>query len=240
MRISTYVFAALAISATPAFAQNVEFGTDTSQWSNDGECDDPRFAGPGMATTTLLEADVMGDSTDCRAAFDAGTITLLGGTTVPDPTKPVPTTPDPTTPDPTTPDTPTTPDAPVSTATINFGDDSGDWPKDGECDDRRFYGGAMASNLGWEFVGRDATDCKAALGAGTVALWVDAQATAATQCSAIDFGDDTGPFPNDSECDDIRFEGRGTASVMNLENLGKDAADCSAQCSFGIVALRDY
>lgn len=223
MRISTYVFAALALSAAPAFAQNIDFGADTSQWSNDGECDDPRFTGPGMTSTTLLEADAMGDATDCKSAFDAGTITLVGGD-VAAPTPP-----------------PTdTPDAPVATAAINFGDDSGDWPKDGECDDRRFYGGAMASSLGWEFVGRDATDCKAALGAGTVALWVEAQALATTQCTAIDFGDDTGPYPSDSECDDIRFEGRGTATVMNLENLGKDAADCSAQCTFGIIALRDY
>jgi hypothetical protein len=225
MRISSYVFAAFALSAAPAFAQTIDFGTDTSQWSNDGECDDPRFTGPGMTTTTLLDADIRADATDCKTAFDAGSITLAGGDTVEPPAIP---------------DTPVAPDAPVVPAGINFGDDSGDWPKDGECDDRRFFGGAMASNLGWEFVGRDATDCKAALQAGSIAIWNEAASMAATQCTAIDFGDDTGPYPNDSECDDVRFEGRGTASVLNLENLGKDASDCSAQCTFGIVSLRDY
>ncbi len=219
MRIFTYAFAMLALSVAPAFAQTVDFGADTSQWANDGECDDPRFSGAGMAATTLLDADILGDATDCKAAFDAGTIALIGGEAAPAPLatslEPIP-------------------------AAINFGDDAGDWPKDGECDDRRFYGGAMASDLGWQFVGHDATDCRAAFDAGSISLWAEAASVAATQCSAIDFGDDTGPYPNDFECDDVRFEGRGTASVMNITNLGKDAADCSAQCSFGIVSLRDY
>lgn len=224
MRITAYVFAALTLSAAPAFAQAVDFGADTSQWANDGECDDPRFTGPGMTTTTLLDADIRGDATDCKTAFDAAQIFVIGGDASP----------------PETPTPPAIPDAPVQSAAINFGDDKGDWPKDGECDDRRFYGSAMASNLGWQFVGHDATDCQAALNAGSVALWIEAGSLAATQCTAIDFGDNTGPYPNDNECDDVRFEGRGTASVMNLENLGKDAADCSAQCTFGIISLRDY
>lgn len=225
MRISAFVFAALTLSAAPALAQTIDFGADSSQWANDGECDDPRFAGPGMTSTTLLDADIRGDATDCKTAFDAGQITLLDGGSTEPPAVPVQT---------------DVPDVPAIPAGINFGDDKGDWPKDGECDDRRFYGSAMASNLGWQFVGHDATDCQAALNAGSIALWSEAASVAATQCSAIDFGDNTGPYPNDSECDDVRFEGRGTASVMNLENLGKDAADCSAQCTFGIISLRDY
>lgn len=225
MRVSAFFLAVLAVSAAPALAQSVDFGADSSQWANDGECDDPRFSGPGMTATTLLEADIRGDATDCKAAFDAGQIALLGGGTTEPPAVPVPT---------------DLPDVPVMPVAINFGDDKGDWPKDGECDDRRFYGSAMASNLGWQSVGHDATDCQAALNAGSIALWTEAASVAATQCSAIDFGDDTGPFPNDFECDDVRFEGRGTASVMNLENLGKDAADCSAQCTYAVISLRDY
>ena len=232
MRISTYIFAALTLTAAPAFAQTVDFGADTSQWAKDGECDDPRFAGPGMTTTTLLDADIRADATDCKTAFDAGQITLIGGDATPPPVPPPPVPPPPV--------PPTPPDAPLDPAAINFGDDKGDWPKDGECDDRRFFGSAMASSLGWQFVGHDATDCRAALQAGSIALWNEAASVAATQCAAIDFGDNTGPYPNDNECDDVRFEGRGTASVMNLENLGKDAADCSAQCTFGIISLRDY
>ena len=225
MRISVYIFAALTLSAAPAFAQNVDFGADSSQWANDGECDDPRFTGPGMTTTTLLDADIRGDATDCKTAFDAGRISLIDGGAAEPPAVPVPT---------------DVPAVPVMSAAINFGDDKGDWPKDGECDDRRFYGSAMASNLSWQFVGHDATDCQAALNAGSIALWNETASLAATQCSAIDFGDDTGTYSNDSECDDVRFEGRGAASVMNLENLGKDAADCSVQCNFGIISLRDY
>ena len=34
-----------------------------------------------MTATTLLEADIRGDATDCKAAFDAGQIALLGGGT---------------------------------------------------------------------------------------------------------------------------------------------------------------
>jgi hypothetical protein len=46
-----------------------DFGRDTSTWANDGECDDPRFTGPGVAGVTV-EADRMADATDCRAAFE--------------------------------------------------------------------------------------------------------------------------------------------------------------------------
>lgn len=53
------------------------FGDDSSQWANDGECDDPRFVGNGMATT-LLEEDTMSDATDCKALYDAGSIRLKG------------------------------------------------------------------------------------------------------------------------------------------------------------------
>jgi hypothetical protein len=61
-------------SAAPAAA--VDFGDDASEWANDGECDDPRFAGPGMTETSLLDADILHDATDCRQAYDAGRLTL--------------------------------------------------------------------------------------------------------------------------------------------------------------------
>ncbi len=57
-------------------AQNVEFGDNSSQWANDGECDDPRFVGAGMTSTPLLDEDAYSDANDCRAAFDAGTLRL--------------------------------------------------------------------------------------------------------------------------------------------------------------------
>ena len=69
---------ALALAGSPAAAQTIDFGTDSSQWANDGECDDGRFAGSGMTTTPLLQEDVMADATDCRAAFQAGRLQLRG------------------------------------------------------------------------------------------------------------------------------------------------------------------
>ena len=123
---------------------------------------------------------------------------------------------------------------------IVFGDDSSEWANDGECDDRRFFGEGMATSLGWEHVGRDAADCRTALEAGRIAVWDFVAARAATDCKAIDFGDDSGEWAEDGECDDPRFEGLGSASLMVQDDLGRDASDCRRACEFGIVVLRDY
>lgn len=57
--------------------RTIDFGDDSSTWANDGECDDPRFAGPGMTTTTLLASDILHDATDCRAAYARGALWVL-------------------------------------------------------------------------------------------------------------------------------------------------------------------
>ncbi|QZH74328.1 MAG: hypothetical protein JY451_11620 [Erythrobacter sp.] len=62
--------------ADGATQTEVDFGDDSSQWANDGECDDPRFEGPGMTTTPLLDSDIRHDATDCREAFERGDLTL--------------------------------------------------------------------------------------------------------------------------------------------------------------------
>ncbi len=78
MRILT-ITAAFALSlANPAFAQSINFGDDSSQWANDGECDDGRFTGPGLTSTPLLQDDVLADATDCKMAYQAGQLTLAG------------------------------------------------------------------------------------------------------------------------------------------------------------------
>ncbi len=238
----TFRFAAcLAVSAAalhaplPALAQAPHFGDDTSVWANDGECDDPRFEGPGVAASAV-EADQLHDATDCRAAFEAGTATLIGGQAA----QPVqsggkgPQT--------GTAPQPADPAQPTATAGgINFGDDSSQWANDGECDDRRFVGTGMATAVfSLANIGRDATDCQNLHEAGQIQLWDATAAAAATQCDAIDFGDDTSEFANDGECDDIRFEGLGSASGLSSENTGRDATDCSQLCSYGAVSLRDY
>ncbi|TNC48336.1 hypothetical protein FHG66_14550 [Rubellimicrobium rubrum] len=123
---------------------------------------------------------------------------------------------------------------------VDFGTDSSEWAMDGECDDRRFAGDGMATSLSWINVGRDATDCRALVGSGGLRLWNWAEALAATQCDAIDFGDDTGEFADDGECDDIRFEGPASASGVSTASVGKDAGDCSRLCAFGVIARRDH
>lgn len=219
---------ALGLLAAPAFAQSPDFGDDSSEWANDGECDDPRFTGPGMTLTPLLDSDRGRDATDCRNAFVAGTITLAGESAAPaaggkggaDEAAAVA--------------------AAAAAGSILFGDDTGRWPNDGECDDRRFTGQGMAAALAWVETGRDATDCQALYDAGSIRLWLMGEALAATQCAALDFGDDSGEYPMDGECDDMRFEGPGAASIVNPESMFRDSTDCQQLCAFGVVALRDY
>lgn len=53
-----------------------EFGDDTSRYANDGECDDPRFAGVGSAFSLRYE-HLRADATDCREAFNSGRVEYL-------------------------------------------------------------------------------------------------------------------------------------------------------------------
>ena len=50
----------------------INFGDNSSQWANDGECDDPRFEGTGMTQTPLLDEDAYRDANDCLAAWRTG------------------------------------------------------------------------------------------------------------------------------------------------------------------------
>lgn len=65
--------------AAPVGGETVDFGDDSSRWANDNECDDKRFAGPGMTETPLLDEDIGHDATDCRTAFEAGRLRLADG-----------------------------------------------------------------------------------------------------------------------------------------------------------------
>lgn len=123
---------------------------------------------------------------------------------------------------------------------ISFGDDASEWANDGECDDRRFTGPAMALGLDRDDVGHDASDCRAGFEQGKLKVWDFAAAKRATQCKTINFGDNRSEWPNDGQCDDYRFDGPGADYVLLYEDIGHDAADCRAQCELGQVALRDY
>ena len=129
--------ALLSLVATPVLAApQISFGDDSSEYSHDEECDDPRFDGPGMTGTALLGADVMADATDCGSAYAAGRLTFMGV---------------------------------AEDGTVDFGDDSGDYAKDGECDDLRFKGSGMTNTgLIAADIMHDASDCRAAFKAGKI------------------------------------------------------------------------
>ncbi|TIX51924.1 hypothetical protein [Alteraurantiacibacter aquimixticola] len=66
----------LTAPGNPELAATVDFGDDNGDYSNDSECDDPRFEGPGMTATPLLDEDIRHDATDCRTAFERGELQL--------------------------------------------------------------------------------------------------------------------------------------------------------------------
>ncbi len=117
-------------AGTVSAQETVDFGDDSSEWARDGECDDPRFVGQGMASV-LLDEDESRDASDCSDLFENGSISLRG-----------------------------TADSIDKPGGIDFGDDSGTWVRDGECDDSRFEGAGMASYLVDAELYRDATDCR--------------------------------------------------------------------------------
>ncbi|MHA6732275.1 hypothetical protein [Devosia sp. A369] len=250
---------------TPAAAVStgdIDFGDDSGDWTHDGECDDPRFTGAGVAVE-LVDADLLKDASDCRAAFEAGTVTLKAdanaaaidfgddsGAWTHDGEC----------------DDPrfvgagsavelvdadlrkdasdcraayeagsvryvgdTAPDA------IDYGDDSSEWAKDGECDDPRFSGSGVASELLDADLGHDATDCKAAVAAGTASF---DGASAAKAIPAFDYGGDWSDWANDGECDDPRFMGEGTNKKLLTDDLAGDATDCKALEAEGRVSIR--
>lgn len=117
----------------------VDLGDDGSRWANDGECDDPRFTGPGMALGSQLAENAGHDATDCREAWDAGRLRLVEAEKE---------------------------DWVVDG--INFGDNSSAWSNDGECDDPRFQGSGMARSLVDDDVRSDANDCVRLYDAGQI------------------------------------------------------------------------
>lgn len=73
--IAGAAFAVCLSLPTPPLHAQPDFGDNSSEWADDGECDDPRFEGNGSAAT-LLDEDLGHDAADCRTLFDAGRITL--------------------------------------------------------------------------------------------------------------------------------------------------------------------
>ncbi|MES2624840.1 MAG: pre-peptidase C-terminal domain-containing protein [Pseudomonadota bacterium] len=53
----------------------IDFGDDLSAWANDGECDDPRFQGEGVADSAD-DSDLYHDATDCSTLYAAGNVAI--------------------------------------------------------------------------------------------------------------------------------------------------------------------
>ena len=239
-------------------------GDDSGEWAFDGECDDPRFAGDAAAAT-LNERDTGRDATDCGRALLAGDARIrslppgfeagaddgkwAGNGVCNDPRF---------APDPRYPEVV---DAAAGAegkdatdcrrgylirrawpkeagAGIAFGDDSGEWADDGECDDPRFAGEAMARFPGASHILRDAADCREAVEAGRIALFSEDRLTTEHLPAGFELGDDSGEWAFDGECDDPRFAGDAVAATPNEENARRDATDCGRALLAGRAAVR--
>jgi hypothetical protein len=178
----------LSLTASTLHAQP-DFGDNSSRWANDGECDDPRFEGAGAADT-LLDEDRGHDAADCRTLFNAGRITLrraAAGT-----------------------------GAVGANAAVDFGDDSSEWARDGECDDPRFQGEGSAETLLAADAYQDATDCRTLLGEGRISLRADAASTGAER-GRLEKGDDT--LSSGEYADVYTFMGRaGQRAIVDLRS----------------------
>ena len=125
---------------------------------------------------------------------------------------------------------------PTKGGEIVFGDNSGDWAEDDECDDPRFVGAAMGSPSA-EHILRDAADCRRALENGIIELFPwnpSAGSSAWPGSNGPDLGDNSGDWAFDGECDDLRFAGAGMGSP-NAEHILRDAFDCGRALFQGSV-----
>ena len=214
------------LSGTPG--DSPDFGDDASEWAHDGECDDPRFVGDGMAET-LLAGDMGRDAADCRGLFEQGRIRLKpqfegAGASLENPLSGTPG------------------DSP------DFGDDASEWAHDGECDDPRFVGDGMAETLLAGDMGRDAADCRGLFEQGRIRLKPQFEGAGAslenplsgTPGDSPDFGDDASEWAHDGECDDPRFVGDGMAETLLAGDMGRDAADCRGLFEQGRIRLKPF
>lgn len=199
----------------------VNFGDDSGRWSFDGECDDPRFEGKDVMADTLLRIYILRDATDCFRAYRGGKARatevyaeIMQRTAYDD-------------------------EWSFSDEDgFEFGNDSGRWSFDGDCDDPRFDEADGEENIERVFIGgenvrRDATDCYREFLDNLIVVLSDT-----VSVEGFDFGDDSGRWPFDGECDDPRFKGDGMANQTNSENEAGDATDCRRAFRTGSVTIK--
>lgn len=68
------------VGYNPLFTQPENYGDDTSEYANDGECDDIRYTGEYAAEAIFLVEDIGHDASDCKAAVEAGEARWQGDT----------------------------------------------------------------------------------------------------------------------------------------------------------------
>ena len=201
-------------TSSPALrADGIEFGDNSSIYANDGECDDPRFNGPGAASSPDSE-HTLHDAADCLDLYQSGRVQFGNASTQV---------------------------VSADIDSINFGDDASAWSEDGECDDPRFTGSGVASYTDEGDRLHDATDCRRLYAEGSIQLLAEAAAVAVitVDTSGVYFGDDSSVWSEDDECDDPRFEGNGMAHSLNDSDLFRDASDCESLMGNGSIRLRD-
>ncbi len=142
MRTFSLISLAICLAAGPLAAQSTNYGDDSSEWANDNQCDDRRFVGTKMAEI-LNNEDIGRDATDCREAVEAGDISAWSALAASKSTQ---------------------------CEAIDFGDNTSEFADDDECDDIRFEGLGMASNVGPDALGHDANDCSRFCDAGVIAV----------------------------------------------------------------------
>ena len=241
---------------------HVEFGMNVGPFAYDGECDDPRFRGPGMADNPT-EDEVYQDAADCRAAFAKRKIWMqrdFGDVNFGDDSGRNAN--DERCDDPRFEGSGGMAESPeleslgrdrsdclsayigrairLTLASELFGDDSGKYANDGECDDPRFEGSkGMAELPDLESLGRDRSDCMYAVLEKSIA-WIETD----IPDTGIMFGGNGSNYAYDGECDDPRFTGVGVAGTAEWRDVEKDAVDCwravkGARATLKITATPD-
>ncbi len=266
-----HVTLVLPVAVLDRLPAGFDLGGDTSEWAFDGECDDPRFEGAGMARDPLT-VDQARDATDCVKGLLSGAVELKlprlqDGTVLAFGGNAGAWAGDGVCNDPRFEADPRWPDValPVGDARrqdgadceqeflerrvwpawaqaadnrgIVFGDDSGEWADDGECDDPRFFGVAAAESASVSNLLRDASDCHEAWTNGHVTL-ISPVTVLEGLPAGFDLGSDTSEWAFDGECDDPRFEGEHVASELHPENERRDATDCGRAFLKGKADIR--
>ena len=196
----------------------IDFGNDSDEYGRNYKCQDSRFVtfiDVRSSTESELELDApeKEDASDCRLAYLTEEVWMPEEIWILD-----------------------------AKYDIVFGNDRGSWPRDDECDDPRFQNApdstsqVMAESLSANNVGNDATDCRKYFSERKILLRpIDDK-------DGIEFGDDTGRWAFDGECDDPRFEnkpgmGNGMSSFFSKMGVKRDATDCRDAYDRGAIGL---